>query len=225
MKTKKTFDKLVKENKDHKVISALAGVLYKDSLDMKINVIGAIHTSGWLKNRIKPFWSEYNHGTEEWINRCITRAIENDFDDYSVSALLNCDIESVVSEIKKLRLKFVSSRYYDDFKMGRVNVLTFAQSIDEHSKRLLTKVIEFGWIDGTNEIIDVASMRATLFDTEYKIKEHQIYGKSFSTYFRRALLPYGNWNLPQSEPFEFSEDFNIFNKLKSEIKEKLILIG
>ncbi|QCX38641.1 hypothetical protein FF125_09430 [Aureibaculum algae] len=224
MKTQKALDKLIQADKDHKVMSAFAGVVYNDSVDMKINVIGAMHTSGWLKNRIKPFWTEYNHGTNEWIEKSINRAIANDFDDYAVSALLNCKIQSIIETIKKIGLTFISSRYYDDYKKGKVNVLTFAQKIDKHSSKVISKVIEFGWINETEEIVDVAVMRAMIFETNYELKENQVYGKNYSTYYRRATLPFGNWNLANSEPFELKEEWDIFNNLNSDIKSELIFI-
>lgn len=224
MKTQKALDKLIKSDKDHKVISAFAGVIYENSLNMQINVIGAMHTSKWLKNRIKPFWTEYNHGTSEWIEKCLNRAIDFDSDDYAVSALLNCKVQSVILSLKKMEMIFISSRYYEDFKNGKVNVLTFAKSIDKHSSKVLPKVVEFGWIDGTDEIIDVSVMRAMVFDTKYELKNKQVYGKNYSTNFRRATLPYGNWNLENSEGFELREEWNIFNELNSEIRSELILI-
>ncbi len=224
MRTQKAFDKLVDSDKDHKVISAFAGVIYNDSIDMRINAIGAMHTSGWLKNKIKPFWTEYNHGTDEWIEKAIVRAIENDFDDYATSALLNCKINLIISATKKIGLTFISSRYYDDYKKGKVNVLTFAEKINKEPSKVISKVIEFGWVNETEEIIDVAVMRAMIFDTNYKVKDNQIYGKSYSTYYRRATLPFGNWNLANSEAFELKEEWNIFEELDSEIKDKLILI-
>jgi len=224
MKTKKTLETLIKTDKDHKVASALAGVIFNDSLDMKINVIGAMHTSGWLKNRIKPFLTEYNHGTNEWIEKSISRALENDQDDFSVSALLNCNIKQILSTLKKLGMVFISSRYYEDFKNGKVYILTFAQKIDKHSNKIIPKVIEFGWIVGTEEVIDVAAMRAIVFDTEYEVINNQVYGKQYSVYFRRATLPYGNWNLPNSEPFELKKEWNILEKLNDDIKMELIFI-
>ncbi len=223
MKTQKTLKKLIESDKEHKVISALSGVLQNESLDMKISAIGAMHTSGWLKNRINPFWIEYNHGSEEWIEKSILRALENDFDDYAVSALLKCNINSVIPIIKKIGLKFISSRYYDDYKKGKVYVITFAEP-DKFSRKVLSKVIEFGWIKGENEIVDVAAMRAMIFDAEYEIKKYQAYGKSYATYFRRATLPFGNWNLPTSDSFEFKEELNVFDKFDSNIKNELLLL-
>ncbi len=224
MQTKRLFDKLLKEDKDHKVISALGGVLYKNSLDMKINAIGAMHGEGYLRSALKVFWDDYGHGSNEWIKRCIERTLENDFDEYAVSSLLNCSVSLVVPMCKKLGLVFVSSRGYQNFSTGKVHVLSFAKNVDKVRKRYISKVIEFGYIDKSGKIVDVSGIKSIKFDGSYVCNNHQIFGKGDASYYRRATLPYGRWMLPTYKSFIFDEDKNIYDDLDILIRSKLLML-
>ncbi len=214
MKNKKLLEKLLKTNKDHKVAAALCGVLYDDSVDMKINVIGAMHSSGWLPNRIKPFLDEFGHGSDTWINTALSRAIASDFDDYAVCALLNCNPNLVIKSAINLGLKVIAIEKIDP----GILTLNFARSL--MLPNIVSNVVSISWAVKSTILSDVAAMKAIIADDEFEFLSGQISGRCNASYYRRATLPYGFWNLPSSEIFDIKP--KLISTLDKELQSSLI---
>lgn len=92
------------EEKGNFVVSAAATQLIEapSSLDYRINLVGALHEIGALRNMLAPYWTEFRSDEAAWANRCVARLISHDHDYWAVAALLGLSYQAIVSEARKL---------------------------------------------------------------------------------------------------------------------------
>jgi len=162
----------------------------ESNLDHQLNVVGAMHEMGQLRNRFEPFWQAWRTDTAVWSNRCVERLRNADRDYWALAALLGTDIRSVWPVLKKAGYTVMSVRSCPELNRANTHFAVFSLSKDG-SDRVWAPVLEFGWDAKTGEIVDAARFRAILFDSLEKVGGNLI-GKGSGSHFMRAALPHGS---------------------------------
>src|SRR5689334_16911564 len=87
----------------HWALAAACGGALADesSLDHQINVVGAMHEVGQLRNRIAPFWQSWRVDEVAWTGRCVERLTGSDYDFWAIAALLGADVRRIWSVFTK----------------------------------------------------------------------------------------------------------------------------
>lgn len=179
-------------------LAAAAHAILADesNLDLQINVVGALHEAGSLRNRIEPFWKMWRTDAAAWAARCVERQRKGDRDYWSVAALLGLDIRAVWPVCKKAGYRIMSVRAVPPLTNPLTHYLTLAVSHDD----VWCPAIELGWEAKTGVLLDAARWRAIIFD-EMSKKGASVIGKGTGSHFLRAALPYGSWRV-ESMDFE-----------------------
>lgn len=188
-------------------------------LDNQINVIGAMHEVGSLRNRIAPLWKEWRKDEAAWAKRCIERLGNGDHDYWAVAALLGLPIKNLDAVVRKAGYVLVSTRYAAMFDKPDTHIAVYSRkpdtdmSIDDSI--CLAPIIEIGWDSKSGEVIDSARWRAVILDNAKK-KDGNWLGSGSGSYYLRAGLPYGCWRMQ-------SADFTLVSE--AAISRKKTLIG
>ena len=187
------------EEKGNFVVSAAATQLIEapSSLDYRINLVGALHEIGALRNMLAPYWTEFRSDEAAWANRCVARLISHDHDYWAVAALLGLSYHAIVSEARKLGFALLAVRKYERFDLPPVHVASMAI---KHDDSLLVPLLELGWDVRSEELVDCARARAVLLTTKAIISDSLV-AKGDMTDFCRATLPHGSWR-SVSVPFD-----------------------
>src|SRR5690242_16472308 len=92
MRAETALQELIEEDVEGPLASALkAYIADPSSLDNRINLIGAQHQAGWLRNRIAPYLKDFAAHDSPWLGRCLNRMFRSQGDDWAVRALLYSD--------------------------------------------------------------------------------------------------------------------------------------
>jgi hypothetical protein len=174
----------------------------ESNLDYQINVIGAIHEVGQLRNRLEPFWQLWRTDSTAWASRCVERLRSSDRDYWAVAALLGIDIRQVWPVFKKAGYSIMSVRACPPLVKALTHfaVLSFAKD----SSDLWAPVFELGWDAKSGEITDAARWRAIMLDT-LTSKDGSYVGKGSGSNFVRAALPHGSWRVVSAD-FDLVEE-------------------
>lgn len=209
IKTTKRLEELQKKAAadGHWPLAAAARIALGDegTLDHQLNVVGAIHEVGQLRNRLEPFWQCWRTDPAAWSGRCLERLRKADHDYWGLAALLGMDIRSVWPMLKQAGYSIMSIRACSELNRANTHFAVF--SITNNSPgldRIWAPVLELGWDLKSGEILDVARFRAILFDTLEKA-DGSFIGKGNGTNFLRAALPQGAWRVV-SAPFELIKE-------------------
>jgi len=171
--------------------AACAALADESNLDHQINVVGALHESGALRNRIDPFWKAWRTDPAPWTARCVERMRKDgDRDYWAVAALLGLDIRAVWPVCKKAGYRLMSVRAVPPL----TNLLTHYASLAIDHDDVWCPAIELGWEAKSGVIVDAARWRAIIFD-EMSKKNGSVVGKGTGSYFLRAALPQGSWRV------------------------------
>ncbi len=69
------------------VVAAEVALREPDHIDHQINVVGALHEVGKLKNSLRPYWKQWREAPGDWIDRCMSRLRSADHDYWALAAL------------------------------------------------------------------------------------------------------------------------------------------
>ncbi len=174
-----------------------AALMDEANPDHQLNVVGAIHEVGQLRNRMEPFWQAWRTSPDAWAGRCVERLRSADRDYWALAALLAMDIRPVWAVLKKAGYKIMSVRSGADLS-AHIHFATFSLSKDRGSSDIWSPVLELGWDAKRGEIVDAARFRAVLFDSLEKAGASFI-GKGSGSNFMRAALPHGSWRVVSAE--------------------------
>lgn len=166
----------------------------RDSLDDRINVLGAMHEVGLLKNSITPFAKAWRDAdVTAFAAACARRLVAGDADYWALAALLGLHISEVAPVFEQDGFELLAIHSVGGFKDPELHVATLARR-NPAMPETLAPVVELGWIAKTGELYDVSRWRAVILKN-VKGAPPQLSGQGFGSYFMRAKLPYGCWRI------------------------------
>jgi hypothetical protein len=196
-----TRDKAIEKNQWALAAAATAALANEDSLDARINVIGAIHEVGLLKNSAAPYLA-WRRDQAEWCRRCLARLCQkgNDHDYWALAALLGTEIDKLRPLLAEAGLGLLGLHWSQMKDDRKTHVATLVHEVSdaslsghgEHGQPTWSRVLELGWVAKTGELVDVSRWRAVILETSGAGK-HGIHGAGWGTHFLRACSPYGCW--------------------------------
>ena len=167
---------------------------YPQDIDLAINVIGAMHEVGLLRNSLGPYWRHWHDALAEWPNRCIARLAKGDHDYWAVAGLLGLPSKRIVNALQETGYHQMSLRYATNFEAPDKHIATFAIA---KSNKVWAPVFEIGWNSESGEVTDVARWRAVLVKTTQEYEDNRAIS-GFGSYYLRARLPYGSWRIHET---------------------------
>jgi hypothetical protein len=176
----------------------------ESNLDYQINVVGALHETGSLRNVLEPFWKLWRKDDSAWTARCVERLRSSDRDYWAVAALLGIDIRKALPVFKSAGYVIQSVRAVPPMVSPLTHFLTLALAKAGTSQDLWAPAVELGWDAKSGVITDAARWRAILFDEISKTGASAT-GKGSGTNFLRAVLPHGSWRLANMD-FELAPE-------------------
>lgn len=174
------------------------------SLDYQINLVGALHEVGSLKNVLAPYWQAFRGDVDAWSQRCIARLQGSDHDGWALAALLNLPYAPVLAAARTAGFQVLAMRQAQRWDKPALHIATLALPAKVGLDRMLVPLLELGWDAKSGELADCVRARAVLLDQQ---ASHQgsLTGKGEMAYFCRAALPHGVWR-SVSAPFEIGKD-------------------
>jgi len=175
--------------------------LGNDTVDNHINVLGAMHEVGLLKNSFAPFakaWREAD--ITAFTAACLQRLIAGDADYWALAALLGISIADAAPVFTHADFELLAISRIPAFKDPELHVAALARR-NAAMPETLAPLIELGWNAKTGELYDVCRWRAVILET-LQGEAPQLSGQGFGSYYMRAKLPYGCWRL-------LAEDFKL----------------
>lgn len=187
------------------VVASVANLqLATESVDTKINLVGAMHEVGLLSNSLAPYWAAWRSTTNEadaWASRCIDRLHVTDSDYWAAAGLLNLPLTSIKNALASRGYELLAIRFAESFKEGRWHIATFCGA---HNDAVISPVVEIGW-SKANLINEVTRWRAVVLK-EQSMSSGSLVGRGFGSYYIRAKLPYGCWRIHE-DSFELKQDW------------------
>ena len=181
--------------------AAAAAECDAEDLDNQINLVGALHEAGKLRNAIEPFWREWRTIEQRWIDRALARLRNGDHDYWALASLLGCTSKGCIAGARELGLSVRSRRFYQRYDLPDVHVAVVS---DSTSERVWAPVLEIGYDSASGEVVDVARFRAVLWDRLDASDGHAV-GHGTGSYFLRAVLPHGSWRM-ENTAFDLTTD-------------------
>jgi hypothetical protein len=165
-----------------------------NGVDDHINVLGAMHESGLLKNSSAPFAKVWRDGdTPAFAAACVKRLVTGDADYWALAALLGASVAHVAPAFRQAGFELLAIRRMPAFKDPELHVAALALR-DAAAPETLAPLIELGWNASTGELYDLARWRAVILQAVQGAAP-QLSGRGFGSYFMRAKLPYGCWRI------------------------------
>ena len=181
--------------KGHWALAAAATqALSSDTIDSHINVLGAMHEVGLLKNSTIPFakaWQKTD--TFAFVSACVQRLMTGDADYWALAALLGLNISDVAPIFTKSDFELLAISRIAAFKDPELHVAALARR-NPAMPETLAPLVELGWNAKTGELYDVARWRAVILET-LQGTTPQLSGHGFGSYYMRAKLPHGCWRI------------------------------
>ena len=162
-----------------------------DNLDHQLDVIGALHEVGKLRNSMEPYWREWRKNERPWVDRALARLVAGDRDYWALASLLGCSSAVCVEAAASLGLGLQCIRFYERLDLPPVHVAVLARPSGD---RIWAPVLEIGCDSESQEVVDVARFRAVFWDRLERI-DHGPVGKGSGSNFMRAVLPHGSWRM------------------------------
>jgi hypothetical protein len=116
--------------------AAIAQALSNNTVNEHINVLGAMHEVGLLKNSFAPFikvWRDRNENT--FITACVQRLISGDADYWALAALLGLNISDVAPIFINSGFELLATYRIAAFKDPELHVAVIARRKAVKSKR------------------------------------------------------------------------------------------
>lgn len=164
-----------------------------DTVDDHINVLGAMHEVGLLKNSLAPFAKVWRADTAAFAAACVARLDKGDADYWALAALLGLNVADVAPVLNGAGFELLAVTRVPAFKDPELHVATLARR-QAVSPEVLTSPIDLGWNAKTGELLDVSRWRAIVLE-ECTGVAPQLSGSGFGSYYMRAKLPFGCWRL------------------------------
>lgn len=173
--------------------AAAARASSSDTVDDHINVLGAMHEVGLLKNSQAPFAKIWRDDASAFTAACMTRLETGDSDYWALAALLGMRIADVAPVFIGAGFELLAVTRIPAFKDPELHVATLARR-QPGSPEVLTAPIDLGWDARTGELFDVSRWRAIILEQHTGVAP-QLSGSGFGSYCMRAKLPFGCWRL------------------------------
>lgn len=164
-----------------------------DTVDDHINVLGAMHEVGLLKNSFAPFAKIWRADTAAFAAACVARLDKGDADYWALAALLGLNVADVAPVLVGAGFELLAVTRVPAFKDPELHVATLARR-QAASPEVLASPIDLGWNAKTGELLDVSRWRAIVLE-ECAGVAPQLSGSGFGSYYMRAKLPFGCWRL------------------------------
>lgn len=164
-----------------------------DTVDDHINVLGAMHEVGLLKNSMAPFARIWRADTAAFAAACVARLDKGDADYWALAALLGLHVADVAPVLVGAGFELLAVTRVPAFKDPELHVATLARR-QAVSPEVLTAPTDLGWSAKTGELLDVSRWRAIVLE-ECTGVAPQLSGSGFGSYYMRAKLPFGCWRL------------------------------
>jgi hypothetical protein len=174
--------------------AAATHAMNNDTVNDHINVLGAMHEVGLLKNSFAPFtkvWRESD--TAAFTASCVQRLITGDADYWALAALLGLNISDVAPVFINAGFELLAIYRIAAFKDPELHVAALARR-NAVMPETLAPLIELGWNAKTGELHDVNRWRAVILETLVGAAP-KLTGYGFGSYFMRAKLPHGCWRI------------------------------
>ncbi len=178
-------------SKGHFAVAAAADHLSRalDDVDRQIDLVGALHEVGSLKNTLRPYWTEFLAHEPPWIERCVARLRGSAHAYWAVAALLGSPAARVVAAATGAGLWVFAVRQYERWDEPPVRVASLCAKREE---QLLSPLLEVGWDTVTEQVVDVARARAVWLRESAEVSGSLV-GEGSAHCFLRATLPHGSW--------------------------------
>lgn len=192
----KKLSKLAAESADKgrwALAAAATRASTSDTVDDHINVLGAMHEVGLLKNSMAPFAKVWRADPAAFAAACVKRLDNGDADYWALAALLGLGIAEVAPVFIAAGFELLAVTRVPAFKDPELHVATLARR-QAASPEVLTSPIDLGWHARTGELLDVSRWRAIVLE-EHAGAAPQLSGSGFGSCYMRAKLPFGCWRL------------------------------
>lgn len=173
--------------------AAAARASTSDTVDDHINVLGAMHEVGLLKNSMAPFAKIWRADTAAFAAACVARLEKGDADYWALAALLGLNVADVAPVLVGAGFELLAVTRVPAFRDPELHVATLARR-QAVSPEVLTSPIDLGWNAKTGELLDLSRWRAIVLE-ECAGVAPQLSGIGFGSYYMRAKLPFGCWRL------------------------------
>ena len=184
-------------------VSAAATDLLADvqDIDRQINLTGALHETGHLKNSLAPYWKEFRANEPLWIGRCLSRLLAADHDYWALAGLLGCNGPSVIEIAAGMGFKSLARWFYERYDAPDIHVNTlYLNAIGN----VLHPIFEIGCDSKDLTVTDTGRARALTLDNE-DWGPGKVAGNGWLAMSMQAKLPHGAWR-SVSVRFEVGED-------------------
>jgi hypothetical protein len=157
LKRAKAHLKQLRENDTDHMLQAIfcAYLAEPNDLDLRISLIGAMHQSNWLINRIQPYLEDWGVDNETWLTRCVRRHIRTPIGDpLATSSLLYFSPRAFFDAA---RLYFRTPVYGSIWNDGGDNyrVIFAAEWRSDGEGNRARRCFEVAWEAGADHLLEV----------------------------------------------------------------------
>jgi hypothetical protein len=159
-----------------------------DRIDHRINVAGAMHEVGLLKNSLAPLWTAWRDNDADWHPRCVERLLNGDHDYWALAGFLGTPAGLVRDAICAAGPPLLGVRLSPQLGAQPLHVGLFGI---RKSETIIAPMFEIGVDAASGEVVDAMRWRAiTLSD-----QAQGLGGEHSGAYYMRARLPHGGWRV------------------------------
>ena len=187
------------------LVAAATHALANDTVDAHINVLGAMHEVGLLKNSIAPFAKVWRADLPSFLSACVSRlTTDHDMDYWALAAVLGVHVTDIAPVLAQAGYELQCLTLIPAFKDPAMHLATLAPRGNPAIPDTLAPVLEIAWHAKSGEVLDVGRWRAVILKACAGAAP-QLSGAGSGSYFMRARLPHGCWRL-QSDTFTRKAD-------------------
>lgn len=180
------------------LVAALTRAMeHEESVTDHINVLGAMHEVGLLRNSMAPLSKIWRDGKPEFVAVCVERLATGDADYWALAALLGLPIAEVAPVFLTAGFELQAITRVAAFKDPELHLARLAIR-DTVSPTTLAPVVELGWNSKTGELLDVSRWRAVILRNQAGAPPH-LWGNGSGSYYMRGKLPFGCWRVLHDE--------------------------
>jgi hypothetical protein len=197
VKAKQELNRLMQDDRELVLQCALrTHIADPESLDAKIDVIGAQHQALWLRNRIEPYLSEFLSHDDAWLTRCLDRLLSSEGDDWAVRALLFSPATNLLRLAYERAPHAVYASVSSDLKGTRTESIGLAS---RWTGGVAVDYFGIGWNPESCEVTEVQYAKSVVLPQELRDpmgrepKVKVLAGQCMFGRWRTAKLPQGSW--------------------------------